>query len=267
MRHGAIQRACLGVIVATGLVAWVGCESSSEKAAVERRIKTVDSVEDMRQQLQDADGQISVTQTTLKRLSTQQAGDLRPTYDEFRKDIDRNQSILNKMSGKANAISRDTARHLNEWGYEARTLQSEDLQQQSLQRQEQLREEQDQVQKAINEFRGAYTHYIRQLEDISAYAAQDLTPQGVRRLSDQTSQSDETASNLRQQLVQLDRQLSQMATTWNMSIPLAEREGVEEAAPAGAEIKTREGDVDVKTREGDVDIKANEPAESPRQFD
>lgn len=239
MQKSAV-RVCLGLAVAAGLsAAVVGCSShrGADRAAVERREKAVDTVSDIRDDLKRADSQIVMTQQSLQRLSTQQAGDLKPTYNDFRGELSRNRAINERLDGRSRDLSMEASRHVNEWDYRARTIQTENLRQRSMQREEQARREQEETIKAVNDVRGMYTQYIRQLEDISTYAANDLTPRGVNGMRDQVQRAEQTAQDLRNRMAQLDVRLDRLATSWRSDVPLAVKvSGDDSAQPAGSNL-------------------------------
>ena len=137
---------CLGLAVAAGLsVGVVGCSShhASDKAAVERREKAVNTVDQLRNDLKQGDAQIVTTQQSLQRLSTQQAGDLKPTYDNYVKEISRNRSIDESLGGRSRDLSDQATKHVNDWAAQAGTIQTDALRQKSLHRQQQARREQE----------------------------------------------------------------------------------------------------------------------------
>lgn len=236
MKSSAVGRACLGLAVAAGLsAAVVGCSTqhSSDKAAVERREKAVDTVDDLRTDLKRADAQIVTTQQSLQRLSTQQAGDLKPTYNNYVKEVSRNRSINESLDGRSRDLASEASRHVNEWDYQARTIQTETLRQKSLDREQQARREQEDTIRAVHEVRGMYSQYIGQLNDIATYAGNDLTPSGVAGMHDQVQRSEQLAQDLRNRMAQLDVRLDRLATAWRTDVPLAAAVSGREAQPAG----------------------------------
>lgn len=236
----AIGRMCLCVAVAAGVsAAVVGCSTqhSSDKAAVERRDKAVSTVDNLRTDLKRADSQVVTTQQALQRLSTQQAGDLKPTYDNYIKEVSRNRSINESLDGRARNLSDEASRHVNEWDYQARTIQTDALRQKSLDREQQARREQEDTIHAVNEVRGMYTQYIRQLNDIATYAANDLTPKGVAAMHDQVQRADQMAQELRNRMAQTDVRLDRLASSWRTDVPLAVTASDKESAqPAGGNV-------------------------------
>ena len=236
MKSSAVGRACLGLAVAAGLsVAVVGCSTqhSSDKAAVERREKAVNSVDDLRTDLKRADAQVVTTQQSLQRLSTQQVGDLKPTYNNYVKEISRNRSINESLDGRSRALSSEASKHVNEWYSQANTIQTDSLRQKSLERERQARREQDETLRAVNDVRGMYSQYIGQLNDIATYAANDLTPSGLAGMRDQVQRSEQLGQDLRNRMAQLDVRLDRLATAWATDVPLAAAAERESAQPAG----------------------------------
>ena len=233
----AVGRICLCMAAAAGIsVAVVGCSSqhSSDKAAVERREDAVKTVDHLRTDLKRADSQIITTQQALQRLSTQQAGDLKSTYDKFVDEVSRNRSLSESMEGKSRKLASTAGEHISQWDYSARALGNEQLRQTSISRSEQARQEQVQTLQGVNDVRAMYTRYIRQLDEIAAYTANDLTPRGVAGMHDQVQRTDQMAQDLRGQMAQVDLGLERMAASWQSDAPLAATATDRESAqPAG----------------------------------
>jgi len=233
----AVGRICLCVAAAVGVsAAVVGCSTqhSSDKAAVERREKAVKTVDDLRTDLKRADSQVVSTQQALQRLSTQQAGDLKPTYNKYVDEVSRNRSIKESIDGKSRDLAAKASEHVSDWDYRARALNNEQFRQTSLSRSEQARRDQVQTLEGVNEVRAMYSRYIQQLNDVAAYAGNDLTPRGVASMHDQVQRLDQMSQDLRGRMAQVDLGLDRMATSWQSDTPLAATVSERESAqPAG----------------------------------
>ena len=244
-----------GLTLVGSLTVMTGCSSDEGAAAVSRRVDTVDGINDMRKDLTRADAQVVATQQTLDRLSTQRAGDLEKTYKQFRSDVDRDESMSNRINGRASALTSDSYRQINEWNYQSRTIRDEHLRQKSLEQEAAAKKDHDEMVAGLNDLRGAYTNYIRALQDIETFAANNLTPQGLAQLSDQRSAAADLAQQLRHKLATLDGRLDQLAGAWQTNVPLAQRiteQGI--AVPAGSAMREKDEDSIVP---------ANSPVSSP----
>ena len=227
-------------LLVTGMLLIAGCGSSdSGKAAVNRRLSTVDSIQDMRLELARADEQVVQTQQVLDRLATQRAGDLEKTYKQFKTEITRNEAMGNQINSRASALTSDSYRQINEWNYQSRIIRDEQLRQKSLEQGEMARKQHDEMVAALNDLRGAYTNYIRALEDIEIFAANNLTPQGLAELGDQRARAAELARDLRQKMAVIDGRLDRMAGAWRPNVPLAERIRSGDAMPASIRLEQR----------------------------
>lgn len=234
------RQICLGLAVVAGLsVAVVGCSThhSADNKAVERRVKAVDTVSDLRTDLKRADYQITATQQSLHRLADQQAGDLKPSYDAFVSDISKNRSINEKIESHSLDLANEASSHINAWDARARTIASDTLRQESLNREQQARDEHQRTMTPLNDLRAAYTQYIRHMEDLASFAANDLTPRGVAGLRDQVGRADQMARDLRNRLAQSDVRLDQLANAWRTDVPLAAgATTMESGQPAGGRV-------------------------------
>lgn len=232
-----VQTVGTGILAAAmGAVFIGGCSSTSgpaPTAAVQSRVNTVETIDEMRADLRRADAHIVLTQQSLDNLASQQAGDLTKTFDRFKSDVDKNEAYNTRINARANTLSAESYRHINDWNAQAQTIRDESLRQRSLERESQAKKEHDEMVMALNDLRGIYPTYIRQLQDVETYISNDLTPQGVATLKDQKQKVADAAQQLRQRMATLDQQLSRMASTWQSDVPLANRVRQEEARPAG----------------------------------
>lgn len=235
MRYGK-RHICLGLAVVAGLsVAVVGCSTHHEgSAAVDRREKAVDTVGDLRTDLKRADDQVGITQESLHRLAAQRAGNLKPSYESLIDGIDKNKSMNEKIASRSMDLATIGSEHVNAWDIGARGIESDALRQESLNREQQARDAQQRTLNSVNDLRGMYTQYIRQLEDLATYAGNDLTPRGVAALGGQTQRADQLAQELRDRMAQVDVRLDQLAQGLRMDTPLAARATTSESGqPAG----------------------------------
>ena len=231
---------CMCIVVGGGLAMVMamaaGCSSGEPDEAVQRRMDTVDSVQEMRRDLTRADAQVAETEQSLDRLATQRAGDLEKTYKQFASDVKGNESISNRLGARSSALSSVSYRQLNEWSYQSRTIRDEGLRQKSLRQEAAAKREHDEMMTRLNDLRGAYTNYIRALEDIETFAANSLTPQGLSGLADERAKAGELAADLRKKMALVDGQLDHMAAMWRPDVPLAERVREETAVPAATQV-------------------------------
>lgn len=239
MQSNKLYAACLGMLAATGMtVGLTGCSSSEATKAVQRREKTVDTIGDLRQDLIKADAQIVSTQQSLDRLTSQQAGDLKQSYDQFVANTDKEHSIEKKINERSSDLSAESYEHINEWNYQARTIQQDEVKQRSMQREQMSKRDHDQMVASMNDVRASYAQYTRQLDDIRMAAAADLSPDGLAGLRAQADKTESTGQQLRQKMASLDSTLNRVAMAWRTQVPLAERVKDEGAAqPAGTRMQ------------------------------
>lgn len=219
--RNTLMRACLGVAVAAGTVAVVGCTSSPESKQMERRTSAIDTTGKLRKTLSEAYMQVQATEVQLAQLSGQEVGNLDNTYSSLRNNISKNRSLNEKIASSAQDLNTQTTQQLADWSYEGRTISDENLRQKSVTRQEEVSHQQSGITQQVAEARAAYTRYIRQLDDIAAYAAQDLTPRGMVDMRAQTQQANQAADNVKKQFMMLDGRLDQFAEAWGYDIPLS----------------------------------------------
>lgn len=238
MRIRSMQCVCVSILAAAGMaVVLPGCSSSnSSTAAVERRENTVSSIGDMRSELIKADAQVVATQQSLDIFTMQQAGNLKKNFEQFKSNVDRTESMSNKINDKGGSLSTESYAHINEWNYKARTIQDPKLRERSLEREDMAKTEHDKMVALLNDVRGFYSSYIRQLRDIEASAATDLSSGGVAGLKEEADKARETGQQLRQKMAVLDTQLNKTAQAWRTEVPLAERVQEGGAQPAGGVI-------------------------------
>lgn len=234
------RQICLGLAVVAGLsVAVVGCSThhSADNAAVERRVKAVDTVNDLRTDLTRADNQIALTQQSLHRLAEQQSGDFKPSYDALVNNISKNRAMNEKIESHSMDLATQASAHVNAWDARARTMESDALRQESLAREERARGDQQRTMSPLNDVRGMYTQYIRHMEDLASYAANDLTVRGVAALRDQLPEADRMSRDLRNRMAQVDVRLDDLAQAWRIDVPLAaSATTMESGQPAGGRV-------------------------------
>lgn len=248
MRRHMVRSTCLALAVAAGLsVGVVGCSSSPSKTAMDNRIKTVNTIDDMRGELTKADSQVVVTQESLNRLSTQRAGNLSDTYKDYSGNISKNQSQLEKINNLSGNLTTQSYRQINDWSYQARTIDDPSMRQKSLQEETTARKQQEQMVAALTDVRASYDNYIRELQDISTFASANLTPTGLSDLGKQSQKANEAAEVLRTKFAVLDSKLGTLAQAWQVNVPLASRLEDQKAKPAGATMEP-----------------ANTPADTPK---
>jgi hypothetical protein len=234
--RNTLMRACLGVVVASGLVGVAGCANSPESQQMQRRTQAIDSSEKMRKTLTEAYSQVQATDVIVTQLSGQQVGNLNQTYSNLRNAISKNRSLNEQLASQAKDLNSSTSQQLADWSYSARTISDDTLRDKSVARQEQVRQEQTSITQSVAEARAAYTRYIRRLDDIAAYAAQDLSAKGVADMKTQADQSTQMGNEVRNQFRTLDEHLNTFASAWGYDIPLgAQAAGASMSATQPAE--------------------------------
>lgn len=236
------KRTPLAVIAAAALaVGVIGCSSSPPPTPragglqpVETRMSAISAVDQMKADLRAIDGQIKLNQASLASLANQQFGDLRPAYNTFQQNVATTETLGNQLNQDANRVSGKSYEYVSNWDYNAREIRDPAMRDGSMSRQEQARKEQASIVSQMNSLHGAYVQYVQNLRDAQMFAANDLTPEGMKQLRDHATKVNESAKNLRQTIANIDGDLTAMASSWGTDVSEpAEWGGGSKATPAG----------------------------------
>lgn len=232
----------LSVIAAAALaVGLIGCSSSpppTPKAGglqpVETRMSAISAVDQMKADLKATDEQIKLNQASLHNLTDQQYGDLRPAYTTFEQNVTKTEALGDQLNQDASQVSSKSYAYVSNWDYNAREIRDNAMRDGSISRQEQARKEQTNITSQMNALHGAYVQYLQTLRDAQTFAANDLTPEGMKQLRDHAPKVNESAKSLRQTIANINGDLSTMASSWGTDVSEpAEWGGAPKATPAG----------------------------------
>lgn len=233
MSKSIVTQAAVAVVIGLGIIGCSSQQTRTANEAVEIRKDAVSSLDSMRAQLVKADAQIYQTQASLNNLVSYQ-GDLPPMYSRFATDVEKTKGISDQISTQTNSMSQRSARYTNDWNYKSQDIRNNDMRKDSLDRQASARSQQDQLISHIDDFRGAYLAYIQRLEDAQAFAATNLSAEGMQRLKSHTQTVADAARTAREKIRNLEGELTQVASAWRATTPTELQ--TSEPQPAGAEM-------------------------------
>lgn len=232
----------LAVIAAAALaVGVIGCSSTPAPAPkaggmepVDTRMTAISAIDRTQNDIKTADAQIKVNQASLHALIDQQYGDLRPTYNAFAQNVAKTEALGNQLNQNASQVRAKSYEYVVNWDYRAREIQDPSMRDASLARQDQAQKDQEKVVTQMNTLHGAYYKYLQSLRDAQAFAANDLTPDGMKALRTHAATVNDNAKALRETLAQIDGKLTTLADAWRTDVSEpAEWGGGPKATPAG----------------------------------
>jgi hypothetical protein len=201
---------------------------------VDTRVTALTAVDQMKADIKDTDAQIRTTQASLHGLADQQYGDLRPAYNTFQQNVSKTDAMHNQLNQDATGVSTKSYQYVNNWSYSAREIRDPAMRDASISRQEQARKDQEQMVAKMNNLQGSYVQYIQSLRDAQMFAANDLTPEGMKQLREHAARVDQNARNLRQTMAGIDSDLTSLADAWRTDVnEPSEWGGPAQAQPAG----------------------------------
>jgi chromosome segregation ATPase len=170
------------------------------------------SMQDLRQDLQSTEQQVSVTVAAMEQLATA-TQDLPQAYKAFSGQVARLNSMAQTTFDQAAQMREQWREYLAAWEEQIDQITTPELQQEAMQRRQAVRENYDNLRREIRQLDMAYQPLARQLQDIQRTLAVDLTQDGIQAAGSAFELASQSASNFQKQISQFANQVDTVAAT------------------------------------------------------
>lgn len=171
-----------------------GC---AKKTGMERSAQTSNTMQVVQNDYQQALVQIDATNASLDTLLKAEPAGLKSAFAAYSDNAAKMQekgNILMKHSEKMSAQGRD---YFEEWRKEGNTYTNPDIQKLSEERRAHLTEVYDKIAASGAGVKGSLTAYLSDINQISTYLSNDLTPNGVTSITPVAEKTMADGSNLK----------------------------------------------------------------------
>ena len=186
----------------------VGCATPGYQQAE----KTASSMQATRSQVVAAGQQVMRTTATLDRMA-KTTGDLRPTYNQFVKDVKAIESLAGSAKWRADSYRKNASLYLDQWSQELAGMANDNIRATSAQRRAQVQAKFGAIERAAANTRRAYVPLLQDLTGMVQYLGQDLTVNSVAALQPQVKSAQVKAVELRRTMNELVRELDRVSGT------------------------------------------------------
>jgi 5'-deoxynucleotidase YfbR-like HD superfamily hydrolase len=144
-----------------------------------RAVKTADRLDNLSAALQELQGYVTATSTTLSTLLTQKDQDPAPTFHQFESAVSGLERAWKRAEGHLNGVRAEAEAYFTKWKEQAATINDEDLKERSEERRTELAAAVEKVKKAMEPAHEKIETYVASLHDTLKYLSIDLSPQGI----------------------------------------------------------------------------------------
>ncbi|HEX8340670.1 MAG TPA: DUF2959 family protein [Tepidisphaeraceae bacterium] len=198
-----------------------GCRSSDP--ALDRSEQAVTLLVDKRKTLLDGEQTVSSSQNALQVLQ-QTAGDLRPAFDAFQKEIDNVRKEADRARAeaaelRARAIAYCTARQSD-----VSTISNDNMRKTAETRTAQVRDSYEHIDALYTDVNAAYAAYLRNLNDLQTYLANELNYPALHSAQPWVAESQASGESLRSSIRLLTIELNKTSNRLS-PVPLPATDG------------------------------------------
>lgn len=133
--------------------------------------------------LRQGSDQVGKTIESMQAMRTMSGKNLTKLYKGYRSNVNKLDSIANKVKATNNAMVREGKRYFDKWDRDLAKIKNEDLKTASAQRQQEVRESLDQIAAGYGNLSTDYASLMSNLQDILTALKVDLTANGVNAVA------------------------------------------------------------------------------------
>ncbi len=185
----------------------VGCTSFGQVRAV----KTADRLGDLSSAIQDLQGRVKATATTLAALVAAQDKDPGHAYGQFENSVDALGSAQKRADMRLQGVREYAEAYFLAWKEEAETIGDEDLRELSEERRSELSDAVNEVAEEMAPVREEISAYLAELQDTLKYLSIDLTPHGISAIDGRADDASKTSESLVEGLNEVLERVQQAA--------------------------------------------------------
>ena len=169
-----------------------GCASFGQVRAV----KTADRLGDLSAAIQDLQGRVKATATTLAALVAAKDKDPGHAYGQFDSAVAALGSAQKRADMRLQGMKEYADAYFVEWKEEAETIGDEDLREISEERRSELSDAVTEVAEEMAPVREEINAYLAELQDTLKYLSIDLTPHGISAIDGRAADASKTSESL-----------------------------------------------------------------------
>lgn len=233
-KHGMAWMMSGLLIIGMGSVAgtMTGCASSGEKRA-KVSVGAIDSVSDVRMQVERGLDLLDRTTGSLAQLNDPAIKDLRKPFSVYTADVKRVEATAEGVRKRVQSMRARTEEYFASWSRQNQSLSAPGLQRQGNARLVEARASFDRVNAALQEGKVAFAPLMEDLLDIQAFLSHDLTAAGRVAVSPMIESAVKRAGVVRGSLEAVKSELTRFESELSPVMPAPEN------APATPDAKTK----------------------------
>lgn len=140
--------------------------------------------------------QVSAVATSLATVVEKGEVDPKAPFEAFSKNVSAMTSTLDKGEAELKSMREKGQAYFAEWEKQAATITDPDLKERAQERREKLSKAVAKVSDAMAEARTELTPYVKTSVDVQTYLKNDLTPAGIKSVSDKSKQLGKDAKSI-----------------------------------------------------------------------
>jgi hypothetical protein len=177
------QIACVGLLGALALVS--GCKSEGHQQAD----STAMSMDSLRVAATTLKERVNAVATSLATVVEKADVDPKVPYEQYSANVTSLKDGLDKVESNLNTMKTQGQAYFSEWEKQAATITDPDLKKKADQRREKLSKALTAVAEAMTAARTELVPFAKSNEDLRTYLKNDLTPAGIKSISDKSKQA------------------------------------------------------------------------------
>jgi hypothetical protein len=166
------------------IIGLMGMMVTASQASQEQLAK---SISEARVETRRTAEQLKTTLAALNALTKQTKGDLRPTYDAYRKEVANTATAAAWTETRLQWMAGDGRKYFSDWQTTINAISNKSLKKKAQKRLDDVKESYDKVEASLKQAKEKFKPFLSDLSDIEKALATDITAGGVKAIKSTVS--------------------------------------------------------------------------------